>query len=883
MQPPGRTRWLYTPQHRVLWVLLSAIPMRFLLPVPVLLWLCALPVVGQTPTVDYARDVAPIFAKNCYGCHGPSLQTGGFRLDDPLAAVKGGYSGPSILPGKAAESPLVQRISAAKGFPVMPPAGKRLTAEEIDSIRRWIDSGAPLPSEFPAQQIVAPKSDSESIHWSFRPIASPAPPAVRDTAWGHNAIDSFILARLEAEKVAPSPEAPKHTLLRRLSLDLTGLPPTPDEMAAFLADTSPDAYEKQVDRLLASPHFGEKWARNWLDQARYADSDGYEKDWIRPWAWRWRNWVIDAINRDMPFARFTIEQIAGDLLPNAGTEQRVATGFHRNTLTNREGGVDSAQFAFEAAVDRASTVGAVWLGLSVGCAQCHDHKFDPISQKDFYSLYAWFEPVEEVEIDAPLDGEIGPWMRTYSEYRKKREDLLAVYNVAELQAAWEKDILYTIAHPGERTDWDLAWDCVLKLTEGGDGGKIVQMPPAQRSQREQDILTDHFIGNAHFAYGGKGYRKMKLDQLKQRLGQLKSEYPQLTQAMVIAEEQVPRTFHLRVRGDYRSPGIEVQPATPAFLPMPTGGTRLHLAEWLVSKQNPLTARVTVNRIWQELFGAGIVTTVDDFGTRSEAPSHPELLDWLATQFRDGGWSRKQLIRLIVTSSTYRQSANARPDLQDRDPSNRLLARQSRLRLPAELIRDSSLAVSGLLTRSVGGPSVRPPLPTGVMELSYASRYAGSAWKESTGADRYRRGLYVQFLRTTPYPQLMNFDAPKAVAAACRRERSNTPLQALNLLNDPVFVEAAQALGMQTLIHAPAGFEAQLGWAFRTALGREPKPAETDRLRQYFERQRILLADDQAAIAKLAPSAAPGATALETATWTGVASVLLNLDEFITRE
>ncbi len=849
-----------------------------------LLLLCSLRAPAQTPTVDYARDIAPIFARNCYACHGPKLQTSGFRLDEPAAALQGGYTGPSILPGNGTSSPLVRRVSATNGVPVMPPGSKGLSPEQVDLIRRWIDEGALHPvSEASLASPIAPKEIDSNTHWSFRPIAFPEPPRVRDASWVRNPIDAFILARLEAENLKPSPEAAKHALLRRLSFDLTGLPPTPDEMAAFLADASPAAFERQVDRILASPHFGEKWARNWLDQARYADSDGYEKDWFRPWAWRWRHWVIDAINRDMPFDQFTTWQIAGDLVPNASIDQRVATGFHRNTLTNREGGIDNAQFAFEAAVDRASTVGAVWLGLSVGCAQCHDHKFDPISQKDFYSLYAWFEPVEEIEIDAPLDGEIGPWMRTYAEYRQKRELILNQFQVPTLQAAWEKDILFTIANPGKRTDWDLAWDCVLKLTEAGDGGKIVQLTPAQRTQREQDILTDHFVGNAHFAYGGKVYRQMKLDQAKKELDALKAAYPQLTQAMVITEEQRPRQFHLRVRGDYRTKGVEVRPATPGFLPSPTGGTRLDLAQWLVSKANPLTARVTVNRIWQELFGAGIVPTVDDFGTRAEAPSHPELLDWLATQFRDNGWSRKQLIRLIITSAAYRQSANARPDLHDRDPNNRLLARQSRLRLPAEHIRDASLAVSGLLTRSIGGPSVRPPQPEGVMELSYASRYAGSAWKESTGPDRYRRGIYVQFLRTTPYPQLMNFDAPKAVLAACRRDRSNTPLQALNLLNDPVFVEAAQALAMQTLVQAPQGFVNRLQYAYRNALGREATAAEQVRLHQYYEQQRLLLADDLQAIARLAPSPAPGATALETATWTGVASVLLNLDEFITRE
>ncbi len=816
------------------------------------------------PAVDYTRDVAPIFRKNCVACHGPALQSSGFRLDNPAEALKGGYGGPSIRPGASEDSKLIHRVEGRKGIPAMPPGGKRLSPSEIAILRSWIDAGAAYPAG-----IQSSSKARSNRHWAFEPVSSPTPPRVNKTDWISNPIDSFILARLEKQQIAPSPEAPRNTLLRRLSLDLTGLPPTPEEVSQFLADPSPDAYEKQVDRLLASPHFGEKWARNWLDQARYADSDGYEKDWFRPWAWRWRNWVIDAINRDMPFDRFTIEQIAGDLLPNPTLDQRIATGFHRNTLTNREGGVDSAQFEFENAVDRASTVGTVWLGLSAGCAQCHDHKFDPISQKDFYSLFAYFDSVEEVEIDAPLDGELGPWLRTRDEYRRKRNQLLEEYKVADLQAAWEKDILYTIAHPGERTDWDLAWDCVLKLTEGGDGGKIVQIPPAKRTQRERDILTDHFVGNAHFAYGGKRWKEMKLDELEKKLKALKKEYPQLSQAMVIVQNPEPRRHYLRVRGDYKTLGIEVHPATPAFLPQPAGGTRLDLANWLVSESNPLTARVAVNRIWQELFGGGLVRTSDDFGTRSEKPSHPELLDWLASAFRQQGWSRKQIIRLIVTSSTYRQSSNARPELNEIDPANTLLARQSRLRLTAEQIRDSALAAGGLLTRTIGGPSVRPPLPAGVMELSYASRYAGYGWKESEGADRYRRGLYIQFLRTTPYPQLVTFDAPKAVLASCRRDRSNTPLQALNLLNDPVFVESAQSFAYRILTSAPPDPGARIDWAFFAALGRPASPAEKDRLAIYLDAQ--------------SKFAAPDPSSAELAAWTGVASVILNLDEFITRE
>jgi hypothetical protein len=829
--------------------------------------------------VDFTRDVQPILRRNCYSCHGAGMQQSGFRLDDAEQALKGGYSGAAILPGKSEESPLYLRISGAKGAPAMPPGGKSLKPEEIATLKTWIDEGALMPAALRARS--AAKAPA-SRHWAFRPLVRPAVPAV---AGGHNAVDQFVLARLAKEQIVAAPEAERRLLLRRLSLDLTGLPPTREETERFLADHRPDAYEREVDRLLASPHFGEKWARHWLDQARYADSDGYEKDWIRPWAWRWRNWVIDAINRDLPFDEFTRQQIAGDLLPNATTETRVATGFHRNTLTNREGGVDDRQFRFEATSDRSSTVASVWLGLTVACAQCHDHKYDPISQKDFYSLFAYFDNVEEVNIDAPLPGEIGPWLKTQAEHQRKREALLAEYKVAELQADWEKNILYTIAHPGERTDWDLAWDCVNKLTEDGDGGKIVQIPLGRRTARQQAILTDHFISNYHFAVGNKRWKELKLDELARKLKELKREYPQLSQAMTIEEAAVRAPSYIRLRGDYRSPGIAVEAASLSALPaIPAKtGTRLDLAEWLVAPENPLTARVAVNRIWQELFGAGLARSSEDFGLRSEAPVYPELLDWLAVEFREGGWSRKQLIRTIVLSATYRQSSQARPELSEKDPSNALLARQSRLRLPGELIRDSALRVSGLLTGKIGGPGIHPPLPAGVLEAGYGSRGWGTAWPEEKGENRYRRGLYIQFLRTTPYPLLVNFDAPKASVTACRRDRSNTPLQALNLLNDPAFLEAAQAFSARLLVEARGDFEPRLNFAYREALGRAPSAAEVSRLRLYYDRQRKLLADDAQSIAQLAPHQPDGSTPLEMAVWTTLASVLMNLDEFITRE
>jgi len=776
------------------------------------------------------------------------------RLDDRATLLKGGYSGKAaIIPGKSAASPLIQRVSGLPGLTAMPPTGPRLSAEQIAVLRAWIDQGALWNGES-TPAALAKVAPGRPEHWAFQPIRRIA--VANDEA---NSIDGFVRARLLKEGIAPSPEAPKNVLLRRVSLDLVGLPPTAEEIAEFQADTRPDAYERQVDRLLALPHYGEKWARHWLDQARYADSDGYEKDWSRPYAWRYREWVINALNRDMPFDRFTIEQIAGEELPNATVEQKIGTGFQRNTLTNREGGIDTEQFRFENLVDRTATAGTVWLGLTIGCAQCHDHKYDPLKQKDFYRLAAFFDNVEEVDIDAAMPGELGPWLTKRGEYRAKRDQLLKEYHVPELETAWEKDMLRAAAHPGERTDWDLAWDCLLKLTEGGDGEKIMREDPPARTQREQDILTDHFVRNYHFAIGDTKYKELKFDELDKKLRELYASYPQLTRAMTVTDSTHTHPTRLRVRGDYKNPGIVVEPGVPEVLPQITSSRpiRLDLARWIVSRDNPLTARVAVNRVWQEYFGQGLVKTSEDFGTQGERPTHPELLDWLATEFMDSGWSLKHVHRLIVTSATYKQSSNVRPELENRDPRNALLARQSRLRLPAELIRDAALCTSGLLDPAVGGPSVRPPQPKGVSEIGYS----GNHWEESAGRDRYRRGLYIHFQRTTPYPLLANFDAPKGTATACRRLRTDTPLQALNLLNDPVFLEAAQALAEQ--VQPDQNFSLSLSRLFLRTLAREPGDGEAQRLRSYFDQERGQFGDRAA--------------------WASVASVLLNLDEFIVRE
>ncbi|MBI2686075.1 MAG: PSD1 domain-containing protein [Acidobacteria bacterium] len=829
-----------------------------------LLAACSLP----AQPVDFIKNIEPIFAAKCYACHGPSQQTSGLRLDERAAALAGGYGGKVIIPGKPDESLLVQRVTGANGLRPMPMGSKGLPADQVALIKAWIEQGANYPVRDAAQ--VKP---SQSRHWAFQPIRRPGAPA--------GAIDFFVRDQLTRQSLSPSPEADKPTLLRRLSLDITGLPPAPAELAAFLDDASPNAYEKQVDRLLASPQYGEKWARHWLDQARYADSDGYEKDWARPWSWRWRNWVIDAINRDMPFDQFTREQIAGDLLPNSTVEQRVATGFHRHTLTNREGGIDNNQFRFENVADRSSTVGSVWLGLTVGCAQCHDHKYDPTKQKDFYQLYAFFDNADEEDIDAPLPGETGLWMRKAAEFEKKRAELIAQYKVREKQPAWEVDMLDAFKNPGRRTDWDLAWDCLLKLTEGGDGERIIKKSDAQRTPREQRILETHFIRNYHFAVGQKVYKDLKFDELDKKLRELEGAYPQLTQAYTILEDPAPHQSHLRIRGDFKQLGIPVEPDSPSFLPplkkQGARATRLDLAAWLTAPENPLTARVTVNRIWQELFGQGIVKTPEDFGVMGARPSHPELLDYLAAQFRDSGWSRKQIIRTIVTSATYKQSSGASKELVEKDPENKWLARQSRTRLNAETIRDAALFAAGLLDLSkIGGPSIKPPQPDGVTSIGYAR---GTKWEISSGTDQYRRGLYIHFQRTTPYPLLMNFDAPRSTTAACRRLRSNTSLQALNLLNDPVFLEAAEILALRVLREGPAGNKDRIQVAARLVLNRDARPAEIERLSKYLDQQRTLFANEKA----LPVPIVPGIDRAEHAAWTGLASVLLNLDEFVNRE
>ena len=824
----------------------------------------------SSATVDYPSQVQPLFEQRCYACHGPANAMNGLRLDRKADAFAGGHSGPAFVAGDSAGSRLIHMVAGYQVKVLMPPVGEPLSTAEIGLLRAWIDQGAPWPVAADLG-LEAPAQGSASDHWSFQRIRRPRVPA------GQSSIDYFVRERLRHAGLEPAPRAARAELLTRVSLDMTGLVPTVDEQRAFLADDREGAYQRAVDRLLASEHFGEKQAMHWLDQVRYADSDGYARDYTRPHAWRYRRWVVDALNSGMPFDRFSIEQIAGDLLPDATVDQRVATGFHRNTLRNREGGVNPAQYAFDETIDRASTFGTVWLGLTVGCAQCHDHKYDPISQREFYELFAYFGNLREARIYAPLQGELGPYLRSVDEYRQKHQAILDEYNVPAFQADWERNGLKAGAAPGVYLDWDLAWQELGLNTDGGQ--EIARIPPSERTWRQANEVTYYFLRAYGLIVGANKYKELGFPEALQKIKALNSEYPQLSEARVVHERPEPWPTFLRVRGSWDRLGIEVSARTPAVLPGGTAAkpTRLDLARWLFAPENPLTARVAVNRIWQEYFGRGLVATSDDFGFQGEEPSHPRLLDWLAAEFRDSNWDIKRIHRLIVTSETYKQSSALAGDASARDPGNTLLSRQKRLRLPAELIWDRALLAAGLLHHDVGGASFRPVMPEGTTGL----KTGGTDWVPSSGRDRYKRGMYIQFQRTQPHPFLMNFDSPDFRTPVCRRDRSNTPLQALNLLNDPTFAEAWQALALRVLADMESqSFRKRLERAYQLALGRGPTEAEFDRFSRYVPERRDEVAAQPAAADGL-PSV-EGISRTELAVWSGVGRVLMNLDEFVTR-
>jgi mono/diheme cytochrome c family protein len=833
--------------------------------------------------IDFNRDIRPILSENCYTCHGPdaSRRKAGLRLDRRADAFRQSEPGvAAVVPGDRAHSLLFERISA-HGAGLMPPArtGKKLTPAQIELLGQWIDQGARWDP-----------------HWAYVPPRRPSLPPVADGSWARMPIDRFILARLEKEGLRPSPEADRATLIRRVSLDLTGLPPSPAEVDGFLADDSPSAYEKVVDRLLASPHFGERLAQPWLDLARYADTNGFRLDNHRD-VWRWRDWVIEAFNRNMPFDQFTIEQLAGDLLPGATTAQKIATGFHRNTMVNFGNGSDPKEYHAKAVMDRVATTATVWLGTTMGCAQCHNHKYDPISQKDFYRLYAFFNNVPEKGLDGerrnPVPALLLPspeQARRLAEVRAALQGVQAHLRAALEQVRLEAELFGLVP---VLTEAQAAWE----KREKQDGASklpkavlaLVRTDPAERDAAQNEELTDYFLQRVHpttsarFAELNAEHDRLKADEEK-----LLDVIPSTP---VMEEMATPRITRVFQRGDYQAPGEVVTPGVPASLPpLPAGApaNRLGLARWLVDGGNPLTARVTVNRYWQMLFGTGLVKTGDDFGAQGEAPSHPELLDWLAVEFVARGWDVKAILRTLVTSATYRQSSRLSATLRARDPENRLLARGPRFRLDAEQIRDNALAISGLLVRQVGGPSVKPYQPSGLWEqVAVGGNYSSQSYMPDSGPALYRRGLYTYWKRSMPPPALVTFDAPARELCTAARPRTNTPLQALVLMNDPVFLEAARALAERTLREAAPDRAARLTYAFRLCTGRLPGSAELDVLTRTCDLQRAHYRRHRAAAAALVRV---GETPLprdldvsELAAWTATASLLLNLDETITRE
>ena len=984
----------------------------------------------------------------------------GLRFDTKTAVLS-----KVIVAGKADDSELYRRV-AGIGKVTRMPMGGTLPTPQVNLIRSWIEQGAVWPDNAVAS--TAPKKK----HWAFIPPVRPELPTVSNPKWTENAIDHFVLARLDQEKLAPSPEADRVTLLRRLSLDLTGLPPTPAEVDAFIKDKSRRAYEKQVDRLLASPHYGERWARIWLDAARYADSNGYEKDRPRP-VWAYRDWVINAFNHNLPYDQFIIQQIAGDQLPHPTQDQLVATGFLRNSMVNEEGGVDPEQFRMEAMFDRMEAIGKGILGVTIQCAQCHNHKFDPLTQEEYYRMFAFLNDTDDAEVAVYSPAE---QMQREEIYRKTREIETGLRHKHsdwhEKMAAWEQRVEkdqpeWTVLNPdiddistgGQKytrlddgsflaggyaptslrvkltaktgaqaisairlellTDPNLPLGgpgrsakgmCVLSEFEvmaapAGAPDKAVKVqiakatadvavPPTDLGEAFQDksgkrktvgpvdfaidgkketgwgidvgpglrnqsrkavftfetpvsnpggtILTiylnqahgssnsdkgdNHNIGRFRLSMTGAPgavadplpktvrdalaiapdqrsreqvetifrYWRTTVPEWKEandKIASLWKDYPEGAAQLELAERHKARETHILTRGDFLKPTTLVTPGVPAFLnPLPAGAppTRLTFARWMVDRQSPTTARSFVNRVWQAYFGIGLVATAENFGTQGELPSHPKLLDWLAVQFMDSGWDVKALQRLIVESATYRESSRVTPELYERDPANRLLARGPRFRVDAEIVRDIALEASGLLDPEIGGPSVFPPAPA-FLFVPPAS-YGPKVWKEDHGANRYRRALYTFRYRSVPYPVLQAFDAPNGDSSCVRRARSNTPLQALTTLNEPLFVESARALALKTLTQGGQSEQQRLDYAFRRCVARRPTPAEESELlsllnkeEQHYASGKLnpwdLAADDPAH----PPSLPAGATPPKLAAWTAVSRVILNLDETITKE
>ena len=811
--------------------------------------------------VDFNREVRPILAKNCFACHGQDevqvKRANGLRLDRRESATKPLKSGETaIVPGDPDSSALILRVTEEDETMRMPPrkAGQRLSPAEVDVLQRWIAQGAPYAQ-----------------HWALVPPEALPLPKVESTAWPRNGIDFWILDRLEQEGLKPSPEADRYTLLRRVSLDLRGLPPTPREVERFIQDTAPDAYERAVDRCLDDPAYGERWARLWLDLARYADSAGLGSDPLRPNIWPYRDWVINALNRNLPYDQFTNRQIAGDLLPNASLDDRIATAFHRNTMTNTEGGTDDEEFRVAAVKDRVDTTMQVWMGLTMGCAKCHSHKYDPITHEEYYRFYAFFN--QSADNDQPDESPV--MLVATPEVTVKVKEIDA--QIAPLRAKLD-------ASTPELAAAQAKWESSLgPANAAGRKGlpkgilTVLDIPAAKRSKDQARALSRHFRSIAP-----------ELKPIRDQIAALEKSKPKAPSLPVMAELPAERRRVTRVlrKGNFLDPGDPVEPGVPKALhPFPAGApaNRLGLARWLVDPRNPLTARVAVNRYWAQLFGTGLVESEEDFGTQGEPPSHPELLDWLAVCYRDSGWDTKALLRLIVTSATYRQSSKVRPELLEKDPRNRLLARAARVRLEAEMVRDQALALSGLLSRKLGGPSVFPPQPEGLWQAAFNGQ---RSWSTSPGDDRYRRGLYVFWRRTVPYPSMATFDAPSRETCSIKRVRTNTPLQSFVTLNDPVYVEAAQALARRIVREGGSDAPARARYALRLCQCRPPRPEQVEPILALHAAERERYRHDREAALALATAPIgplpPGMDPVDLAAWTAVANVLLNLDSVLTK-
>ena len=802
--------------------------------------------------IDFNRDIRPILNERCIVCHGGVQRKGGFSLLFRSEATDTSESGRrAIVPGDPGTSEMMRRITLNDPDERMPQEGDPLSPDDVKLLRRWISQGA-----------------AWADHWAYVKPEAQAVPPVSDLSWPINGIDAFILARLDQEKLPPSPRADCPTLLRRVSLDLIGLPPSPAEVNQVCNDPAPDAYEQFVDTLLASPRYGERWAAMWLDLARYADSQGYEKDNYRS-IWRYRDWVIDAFNRDLPFDQFTIEQLAGDLLPNATEAQHIATAFHRNTMTNAEGGTDDEEHRVASVIDRVNTTWEVWQGTSFGCVQCHSHPYDPFRQEEYYSFFAFFNNTADWDQDHER-----PTVSMFPEGREAAGQAL----LDEIQEIEQQmiDAVSTPVMAEARRDWEgrLADPEVVGKMDGrwqNEVLRIVRTPEAERDDGQRAFLD--FV----FAEVNPDLESLR-EQRRAARQQVRDLKPITTPVMQETPEGQRRKTYVFERGNFLVRGEEVYPGVPGTMPpMPDDAPkdRLGMARWLVSPENPLTARVMVNRFWEQLFGTGIVETLEDFGTQGLSPSHAALLDWLALEFmHEHQWSVKELLEQIVTSATYRQTSRVTPDLAERDPQNRLLARGPRVRLAAEQLRDQALAVNGLLRSKMYGPGVMPPQPPGI----WRSPYNGADWTTSDGEDRHRRGIYTYWKRTSPYPSMITFDSPSREFCVSRRIRTNTPLQALVTLNDPVYIEAARALARRMLEGGGESLDDRLRTGYSLALARDPAPAKLAVLREFYDQAASHYQDNPDD--GLALAAADGQ---EMAALTAVANVILNLDEFITKE